>query len=85
MLLFLLRDNFWEPPYVPRRVAPISGLYTVELLAAGLFVSAWCALRLLAGRGEGFAVDAALAMLCLVFGLRVVFRSVRDLAVARTR
>jgi hypothetical protein len=82
MLLFLLRDNFREPPYVPHRATPTTGWYAAELLAAGLFVSVWCALRLLVGRGEGSAVDAVLAVPSLVLGLWVVFRSVRELTVA---
>ena len=79
MLLFMLRGNRPEPPDAFRPTAAAKGGYAVELLAAGLFLSAWCALRLLSPHGERFYVDSALALACLALGLWVVLRSLRSL------
>ena len=84
MLLFLLRD-FREPSYVPLPTTPTKGGYAAELLTSGLFLSAWCVLRLFAAHGESFAVDRALALPCLALGLWVVLRSLRSLGVGRGR
>jgi hypothetical protein len=83
MLLFLLRDHFQEPRHVPQLASPLKGAYANELLASGLVLSAWCALRLLAERGEHFAIDFALALPCLAFGLWAVWHSAGALRSAR--
>ena len=83
MLLFLLRDNFREPPLVPPLARPTEGAYARELAASGLLLSAWCALRLLAAHGENFAVDVVLAVPCLAFGLWVAWQSAGALWGAR--
>jgi len=84
MLLFLLRDNFREPPSIPQLASPTEGAYARELAGSGLLLSAWCALRLLAVHGGTFAVDVVLAVPCLAFGLWVAWRSARVLWGARS-
>jgi hypothetical protein len=81
MLLFLLHDNFRELPEAPRaaRVARKFCRDAKALLGAGLFLSAWCLLRLLVKSGEGFNFDIALALGCLCLGVRAVLRSLRTL------
>ena len=85
MLLFLLRDNLRELPYSPHRAGPAKVEYTAELLASGAFLSAWCVLRLLSAHGESFAVDRALALPCLAFGLWVVVSAVQRLSLNALR
>ena len=77
MLLFLLRDNSRESPYLTPSAAPSTGAYAPELLVAGLFLSGWCVLRLAGSHGGSFAVDSALAVPCLALGLWAILRSAR--------
>jgi hypothetical protein len=81
MLLFVLRDNFREAPYTPS-AAPSAGACAPELLIAGLFLSGWCVLRLAGSHAGSFAVDSALAVPCLAFGLWAILRSARALSVS---
>jgi hypothetical protein len=83
MLLFLAHYPFRETPPLPHRVTSPNGNYTRVLLAAGLFVCFWCCLRLFGTRGAGFALDAVLAVPCLVLGLAVVLRTSRQLRAER--
>jgi hypothetical protein len=83
MLLFLLREGFGGQ--LPRQAPKAAGSYTGELLVSGLVLSAWCALRFVATRGEYFAVDVVLATPCLALGIWVSLRSGTALAAGRVR
>ena len=86
MLLFLLHDNFREPPerplQAPRRRVTVRD-EARALLLAGLVLSVWCGVRLLAAYGHGPSVDVALAIPCLCLGLAAMARSARDLRASR--
>ncbi len=82
MLLFLLHE-FRASPDEPQRALPRLDRDQRALLAAGLFLSLWCMLRLLAARGEHFGVDAALAVSALWLGLRAIRQSFARSAPAR--
>jgi hypothetical protein len=80
MLLFLLRDNFREPPYAPPAPAQLPVPYAAELFASGLFLSSWCLLRLFGQRGDRLAFDRGVAVLCLAVGVWAMLRSLLGVA-----
>jgi hypothetical protein len=81
MLLFLLRDNFRELPESPRAAHRVPEFCpdARAVLGAGLFLSAWCALRLLADPGVGLSVDVVLAVACLCLGIVAALHGARTL------
>ena len=82
MLIFLLHDKFREPPEPPPSAALVVRFRkdARALFAAGLVLSAWCALRLLTAHGRGFSVvDIALALPCLGLGIAAALRGARSL------
>jgi hypothetical protein len=76
MLLYLLHDKFRELPHEPSPAIPRLDRNQRALLGAGLFLSLWCVLRLLAARGDQFAVDAPIAVAALCLGLRAIRQSI---------
>ena len=78
MLLLLMRARSHRPP-------PSEGLhsggkardYTAEVVAAALFLSGWCLLRLLVSGDTSRGVDAALAVSGLVVGVGTVMHCLR--------
>jgi hypothetical protein len=83
MLLFVLSDNFREPPEHPELSRAQARADARALLASGLFVTLWCALRLLAAKGEGLSVDVAIAVPFLGLGIGTVLSAVRGLPARR--
>ncbi|MEI9938289.1 MAG: hypothetical protein WDO69_13800 [Pseudomonadota bacterium] len=80
MLLLVMRGQShpWPPPEARRAAGKVRD-YTAELLAAALFLSGWCVLRLLVSRDTSGGVDAALAVSCLVVGIGTVAHCLRAL------
>jgi hypothetical protein len=78
MLLFLLHDNFRELPGRPRVVVDFRR-DAQALLGAGLFLTFWCVLRLLADPGAGVSFDVALAVASLCLGVGAVLHGIRSL------
>ncbi len=78
MLLFLMRGQFHRSP-PPEALSSGGKLhdYTAELLAAALFLSGWCVLRLLVSRDTSHGVDAALAVSGLGVGIASVMHCLR--------
>ena len=79
MLLFLLHDNFHELPRGAPRVVAESRRDAQALLGAGLFLTFWCVLRLLAASGAGVNFDVALAVASLGVGVGAVLHGLRGL------
>ncbi|HEX2673196.1 MAG TPA: hypothetical protein VHM25_20085 [Polyangiaceae bacterium] len=78
MLLFLMRaQSNQSPPSDPQRAGGKVREYTAELMAAALFLGAWCALRLLVSHDPSRWADVALAVAGLVVGLGTVVHSLR--------
>jgi hypothetical protein len=79
MLLFLLHENFRElPEPAPPVVVKFRG-DSQAILGAGLFVTVWCTLRLLAGSGEGPSFDVGLAVACWCVGAAATVHGCRGL------
>ena len=77
MLLYALTRELFQPgPQRPdrpaRRAFPDAG----AMIAAGTFVAVWCLLRLWAAREAGGGVDVAIAIPCLLIGLRAAHSGV---------
>jgi len=83
MLLFLLRGQSHRSPRPDAREKRRD--YTVELLAAALFLSGWCVLRLVVSRDTSHGFDAALAVSGLAVGVASVVHCLRALRVAQRR
>jgi hypothetical protein len=79
MLLFLLHDNFHELPGGAPRVVVEFRRDAQALLGAGLFLTFWCVLRLLAASGRGVSFDVALAVASLCLGVGAVLHGFRSL------
>ena len=84
MLLFLMRGKFELPEGPPPRAVPVIALRedARALLVAAMVLCAWCVLRLLSARGQGFDVDIALAVLALGLGIWAALHGARSLLAA---
>jgi len=86
MLLLLMRASSHPAPF-PGALLPGRkvGDYTAELLAAALFVSGWCVIRLLFTRDTSHGLDAAIAVAGLMVGVGTVAHCLRSLNAGRSR
>ena len=85
MLLLLMRASSHPAPFLG---AQLPGRkvrdYTTELLAAALFVSGWCVIRLLFTRDTSHGLDAAIAVSGLLLGVGTAAHCVRSLVARGT-
>jgi len=86
MLLLLMRASSHPAP-LPGVQLPGRKVrdYTAELLAAALFVSGWCVIRLLFARDTSHGLDAAIAVSGLMLGVGMVAHCLRSLSAGRSR
>lgn len=85
MLLFLMR-RYSSPPPLPEAVrADERRQYPMELLAAALFLSGWCVLRLFVSRDTSHGVDAPMAASCLMGGVFTVAHCLRSLRASQPK